>query len=622
MASQTQIQPQTESQTPFGGDGDGHFAVLRSLLPYLWPAGQWEMRARVVLALALLGASKVATIFVPILFGQAVDLLSGVEEVSAVVYLPLGVIVAYGLARILALAFAQLRDGVFARVGQRVIRTVALQVFRHLHALSLRFHLTRQTGGLSRSIERGTKAIEMLLRFSLFNVIPTAIEIILVFGILWGLLDFWIALVTMITVFAYVAFTASVTERRLIYRRRQNESDNQATSKAIDSLLNFETVKYFGNEEHEASRYDQALEAYEDASVKNQTSLAWLNTGQAVIIAVGLTAVMYMAAVGIVAGEMSIGDFVMVNTYLMQLYQPLNFFGFVYREMKQGLIDIEKMFDLLRIDAEITDEPGAPALVLNGGAVEFDGVSFAYDPRRSILHDVSFTVPAGKSVAFVGASGAGKSTIGRLLYRFYDVNAGTIRVDGQDVRAVTQESLRAAIGVVPQDTVLFNDTVYYNVSYAKPGAPPSEVEEAARLAHIHDFVMSLPDGYQTVVGERGLKLSGGEKQRVAIARTILKSPGILLFDEATSALDSHTEQEIQANLRELSAGRTTLMIAHRLSTVVDADEILVLEEGGIIERGRHAQLLAADGAYAAMWRRQQESEPDIGVDGAVQPGLA
>ena len=622
MASQTQIQPQTQPQAPIGGGADGHLAVLRSLLPYLWPVGQSEMRARVVLALVLLGASKVATIFVPILFGQAVDVLAGVEEVSAVVYLPLGVIVAYGLARILSLAFAQLRDGVFARVGQRVIRTVALQVFRHLHALSLRFHLARQTGGLSRSIERGTKAIEMLLRFSLFNVIPTAIEIILVFGILWGLLDFWIALVTMITVFAYVAFTASVTERRLIYRRRQNESDNQATTKAIDSLLNFETVKYFGNEEHEASRYDKALEAYEDASVKNQTSLAWLNTGQAVIIAVGLTSVMYMAAVGIVAGEMSIGDFVMVNTYLMQLYQPLNFFGFVYREMKQGLIDIEKMFDLLRIDAEITDEPGAPALVLNGGAVEFDGVSFAYDPRRSILHDVSFTVPAGKSVAFVGASGAGKSTIGRLLYRFYDVNAGTIRVDGQDVRAVTQESLRDAIGVVPQDTVLFNDTVYYNVSYAKPGASPSEVEEAARLAHIHDFVMSLPDGYQTVVGERGLKLSGGEKQRVAIARTILKSPGILLFDEATSALDSHTEQEIQANLRELSAGRTTLMIAHRLSTVVDADEILVLEEGGIIERGRHAQLLAADGAYAAMWRRQQESDPDTGVDGAVQPGLA
>ena len=622
MASQTQIQPQTQPQAPIGGGADGHLAVLRSLLPYLWPVGQSEMRARVVLALVLLGASKVATIFVPILFGQAVDVLAGVEEVSAVVYLPLGVIVAYGLARILSLAFAQLRDGVFARVGQRVIRTVALQVFRHLHALSLRFHLARQTGGLSRSIERGTKAIEMLLRFSLFNVIPTAIEIILVFGILWGLLDFWIALVTMITVFAYVAFTASVTERRLIYRRRQNESDNQATTKAIDSLLNFETVKYFGNEEHEASRYDEALEAYEDASVKNQTSLAWLNTGQAVIIAVGLTSVMYMAAVGIVAGEMSIGDFVMVNTYLMQLYQPLNFFGFVYREMKQGLIDIEKMFDLLRIDAEITDEPGAPALVLNGGAVEFDGVSFAYDPRRSILHDVSFTVPAGKSVAFVGASGAGKSTIGRLLYRFYDVNAGTIRVDGQDVRAVTQESLRDAIGVVPQDTVLFNDTVYYNVSYAKPGASPSEVEEAARLAHIHDFVMSLPDGYQTVVGERGLKLSGGEKQRVAIARTILKSPGILLFDEATSALDSHTEQEIQANLRELSAGRTTLMIAHRLSTVVDADEILVLEEGGIIERGRHAQLLAADGAYAAMWRRQQESDPDTGVDGAVQPGLA
>ena len=584
----------------------GQWSALRELLPYLWPVGQWEMRARVVVALLLLAGSKAAVIFVPILFGRAVDALGG-EDVSLGVFLPVGLILAYGLARVLSLGFGQLRDAVFARVGQRAIRVVALRVFRHLHGLSLRFHLMRQTGALTRSIERGTKAIEMLLRFSLFNILPTALEIILVFAILWGLLDLRIALATMVTVGVYIGFTMTVTEWRIKFRRVMNEQDNEASTRAIDSLLNFETVKYFGNEEHEAERFDGAMRGYEDASVKSQTSLALLNTGQAVVISIGLTLVMYLAAIGITDGVMTIGDFVMVNTYLIQLYQPLNFFGFVYREIKQGLVDIEKMFDLLRIEAEITDPPNAPALEFNGGDVRFDGVSFSYDRRRPILNDVCFAVPAGATVAFVGASGAGKSTIARLLYRFYDVDEGAITIDGQDIRNVSQASLRDSIGVVPQDTVLFNDSIYYNISYARPGAPPSEVEAAARLAHIHDFIMGLPDGYQTIVGERGLKLSGGEKQRVAIARTVLKDPGVLLFDEATSALDSHTEREIQNNLRELSSGRTTLMIAHRLSTIVDADEILVLDEGRIVERGRHHELLAAGRRYAQMWYRQQES---------------
>ena len=583
----------------------GSLRTLLGLLPYLWPAGEWRTRTRVSLALAMLAGSKVTLVFVPVLFGRAVDALGG-DGAAPVVALPIGLILAYGLARVLSLTFGQLRDALFARVGQRAIRTIALEVFRHLHALSLHFHLGRQTGGLSRSIERGTKSIEMLLRFGLFNVLPTLVEIALVFAVLWGLLDFRIAAVTLLTVSTYILFTVRVTEWRLQFRRRMNERDNQANTRAIDSLLNFETVKYFGNEEHEARRFDRAMAGYEDASVKSQTSLALLSIGQGVVVTIGLTLVMYMAGVGIVEGRMSVGDFVMVNTYLIQLYQPLNFFGFVYREIKQGLIDIEKMLDLLRVEADIGDAPNAPPLRLRGGEIRFEEVSFGYDDRRPIFGRLSFVVPAGATVALVGASGAGKSTIGRLLYRFYDVDEGAILIDGQDLRSVSQASLRAAIGVVPQDTVLFNDSIYYNIAYGRSDASPAQVEQAARLAHIHDFVMGLPDGYHTLVGERGLKLSGGEKQRVAIARTVLKHPNLLLFDEATSALDSRTESEIQGNLDALSRGRTTLVIAHRLSTVTGADEILVLEEGRIVERGRHSSLLQKQGRYAEMWRRQQE----------------
>jgi ATP-binding cassette subfamily B protein len=582
----------------------GNLGTLRALLPYLWPRDAWDMRLRVLAALALLAAAKVALVFIPLFYGRATDALAAGGLTLATV--PVALILGYGVARVLSLAFGELRDAVFARVGQRAIRNVALQVFRHLHRLSLAFHLTRQTGGLSRVIERGTRAIEMLLRFSLFNVIPTLLELSLVFVILWRLLDARIALLTGFTVLMYIAYTMAVTEWRLKFRREMNERDSQANTKAIDSLLNYETVKYFGNEEHEARRFDEALRGYEQASVRSQQSLALLNIGQALIVAVGLTGVMYLTGRGIAAGEMTVGDFVMANTYLMQLYQPLNFFGFVYREIKQGLIDIEKMFDLLSIAAEVADQPGAGELLPGPGEVRFEEISFAYDARRTVIENVSLTIPAGHTVALVGASGSGKSTLGRLLYRFYDVTGGAVTIDGQDLREVTQDSARAAIGVVPQDTVLFNDTIYYNIAYGRPNASPVEVERAARLAHIHDFVMGLPDGYQTAVGERGLKLSGGEKQRVAIARAIMKAPRILIFDEATSALDSHTEQEIQDNLRELAQGRTTLVIAHRLSTVIDADEIVVLDQGRVVERGSHAALLARGGPYAALWRRQQE----------------
>ena len=587
----------------------GSLKTLRSLFPYLWPRGQLEIRVRVIIALLLLAAAKGALVFVPILYGKAVDHLTDPS-----VSLALGLIVGYGVARVLSIAFGELRDAVFAKVGQRVIRTVALQVFKHLHKLSLNFHLGRETGGLSRSIERGVRAIEMLLRLSLFNIIPTLIEITLVFVILWRLLDFTVAFVTIVLVVLYIAYTMLVTEWRIKFRRQMNEQDNQANTKAIDSLLNFETVKYFGNEELEERRYDKALAGYENAAVKSLTSLSVLNIGQALIISIGLTVVMLITGQDIVDGTLTVGGFVMANTYLMQLYQPLNFFGFVYREIKQTLIDIEKMFGLLSVEIEIPDAPNAKPLVLSGGAVEFDNVTFGYDPRRAILENFSFTVPAGKSVAFVGHSGAGKSTVSRLLYRFYDADAGAIKIDGQNLREVTQTSLRAAIGVVPQDTVLFNDTLYYNINYGRPNASPAETEQAARHAHIHDFIMGLPDGYQTMVGERGLKLSGGERQRVAIARTILKDPGILLFDEATSALDSHTEQEIQRNLRELARGHTTLYIAHRLSTIAHADEIVVLENGRILESGTHNLLLEKNGAYASMWQRQQEDERADGIE--------
>nr|WP_246116890.1 ABC transporter ATP-binding protein/permease [Denitrobaculum tricleocarpae] len=590
-------------------------ATLRNLLPYLWPAGRNDLRLRVLIALGLMVGAKVTTVYVPLLLRSAVDRLSpgggasaaNLVESEPLIVLPLGLLLAYGLARILGVAFAQVRDAVFSKVAQHAIRQVALQTFEHLHRLSLRFHLDRQTGGLTRAIDRGTKGIEFLLFFVLFNILPTILEILFVSGILWYLFDWRFAAVTLVTILLYVFLTFVITEWRIKLRRRMNDADNDANTKSIDSLLNFETVKYFGNERHETRRFDTALQSYEKAAVDSRVSLSALNSGQAIVISIGVVAIMVMAAMGVVAGVMTLGDFVMVNAYLIQLAMPLNLLGTVYREIKQSLIDMEVMFNLLHTGAEILDRPDAKPLLPEGGEVVFRNVSFGYDARRPILRGVDFTVPAGKTVAIVGPSGAGKSTISRLLFRFYDVTEGQILIDGQDLRAVTQDSLRASIGIVPQDTVLFNDTVYYNIAYGRPSATREEVEAAAKLARIHEFVRGLPDGYDSIVGERGLKLSGGEKQRVAIARTILKGPAILLFDEATSALDTRTERAIQNSLNEVSRDRTTLVIAHRLSTVVDADEIIVLEAGRIVERGQHENLLDREGHYATMWRRQQES---------------
>jgi ATP-binding cassette, subfamily B, heavy metal transporter len=595
-----------------GASGD--FVTMRSLLPYLWPRDAFGLRVRVIISLVLLALAKITTVAVPVFLKYAVDALTipangeGVSAKTIAIAVPVGMLVAYGAARVLSLGFKELQGAVFAKVAERAIRQAGVKTFRHIHALALRFHLDRRTGGLSRAIERGTKGIEYVLRMMLFIIVPTMFEIIMVVALLWALFDEWFAFVTALTIVGYVVWTLIITEWRIKFRRSMNDSDSEAHTKAIDSLINYETVKYFGNEEHEARRFDQALESYEKAAVTAKTSLSILNTGQGAIIAGGVTIIMIMAGHGVTGGTMTVGDFVLVNTYLLQLYLPLNFLGSSYREIKHSLIDMEQMFSLLSEEAEVTDPPEAPELSINGAEVEFRDVSFSYDPKRPILKDVSFRVPAGKSVAIVGPSGAGKSTISRLLFRFYDTTTGSVLIDGQDTRNVTQSSWRAAIGIVPQDTVLFNDTIYYNIAYGRPGATREEVEQAARLASIHDFISALPEGYEAVVGERGLKLSGGEKQRVAIARTILKRPSIFLFDEATSSLDTHTEKEIQESLKQVSSGRTTLIIAHRLSTVVDADEIIVLEDGRIAERGNHAQLLAMNGPFAAMWERQQETE--------------
>ncbi len=593
--------------------------TLRTLLPYLWPKGEFGSHVRVVLAVVFLIAAKAATVLVPIVYSRAVDALA--PKNAPMLALPVALIVGYGLLRVASAGFAEMRDAVFAAVQQRTVRRVAVQTFEHLHRLSLRFHLDRQTGGLSRAIERGTTGIDNVLRLAVFNIIPTLLEVGMVTVILWRIFDWRFATVTLLAVGAYLAFTLSFTNWRVKFRRTMNENDSEAQSKAIDSLLNYETVKYFGNEAHEARRFDDSWARYERAAVKSQVTLNMLNLGQAAIIAGGLALVMLMAASGVRGGAMTVGKFVLVNTYLMQLYQPLNFLGFVYREIKQGLVDMEQMFRLLEAPAEVIDKPGAGALAAHlseqrAGEVTFSDVQFAYRPDRQILKDISFTIPAGGSLAIVGPTGAGKSTISRLLFRFYDVTSGEIRIDGQDVRDITQDSLRAAIGVVPQDTVLFNDTIRYNIAYGRPGASQEQIEHAARMAQVHDFVQRLPEGYDTRVGERGLKLSGGEKQRVAIARTILKDPRILILDEATSALDTHTEQEIQAALRAVARHRTTLTIAHRLSTVIDADQIIVLDHGRIVERGKHAELLARDGVYGRMWARQAEQAEHEGSPAA------
>ena len=602
-----------EAQGPLPDDNvrrQSDFDVLRSLMPFLWPKGDLEIRARVVVALLAIVAAKIAIVFVPYFLKLAVDALE-----SDIVALPLWIILAYGGARLLSLVFGQVRDAVFAKVGVRAVRKSALAILEHLHRLSLRFHLQRQTGGLSRSIERGTIAIQSLLSITLFNLFPTLFEVGLVTVILWGAFNGLFAAITFATVLIYVLFTAYTTEWRLKFRREMNQLDYQANTRAIDSLLNYETVKAFGNEILETQEYDTVMGEYERAAVRTQESLALMNIGQSVIISIGVTILMVMAGVGVVNGTMSQGDFVMVNTYMLQLAQPLNFFGFVYRNIKQALVDLEKMFDLLDEVPEVKDKADAKSLTVAGGRIRFDDVAFSYDPRRPILKGVSFEVPEGKMVAIVGPTGSGKSTIGRLLFRMYDISSGVITVDGQDIAAVTQDSLRAAIGIVPQDTVLFNNTIAYNLAYAKSGADQNAIEQAAQMAHVHEFIQSLPDGYQTLVGERGLKLSGGEKQRVAIARVILKGSPILLFDEATSALDTHTEKEIQANLAEVSEGRTTVVIAHRLSTIIDADEILVLEDGEVVERGTHTELLEKGGSYASAWRRQQKSFSDgPGID--------
>jgi len=574
--------------------------TVRTLFPYLM-----EFKGRVVLAMTMLVLAKLANVAVPLVLKEIVDAMN---KPKAMLMVPVFLVVGYGLLRLFSTLFGELRDAVFAKVTQRAIRRVALKLFVHLHNLSLRFHLERQTGGVSRDIERGTKGISFLLNFMLFNILPTLLEIGLVAAILFSKYSPWFAVITFATLVVYIIFTLFITEWRMVFRRTMNDMDSKANTRAIDSLLNYETVKYFGNEGYEASRYDEHLTSWETAAVRNQTSLAALNSGQSVIIAIGVTALMLLAADGVVKGTMTLGDLVLVNVFMLQLYMPLHFLGFVYREIKHSLADMEKMFRLLGEHREIEDAPDAVTLKVDRAAVRFDQVAFCYDPDRQILFDVSFDIPAGHTIAVVGASGAGKSTLSRLLFRFYDVNSGRILIDGQDIRKVTQASLRAAIGIVPQDTVLFNDNIYYNIAYGRPDATREEVLQAARSAHIHTFIESLPQGYDTMVGERGLKLSGGEKQRVAIARAILKNPAILIFDEATSALDSKSEKAIQDELRNVARDRTTLVIAHRLSTIVDAQQILVMDKGCIVERGTHRELLAQQGVYAQMWSLQQQED--------------
>ena len=594
----------------------GQITVLRELLPYIWPEGRWDLHARVILAFVALVFAKVITLAVPIAYKNAVDFLTGEtgsdaspgDDVLGLAIVPIMLIVAYGVGRVLMVLFAQARDVIFTAVSQNAVRQLANRTFRHLHRLSLRFHLERRTGGLNRVIERGVAGVDTILRMAVLNSIPTVVELVMIAGLFAWYFGWLYVAVLVAMVAGYVWFTFFATEKRIAIRRDMNESDTEANSKAVDSLLNFETVKYFGNEALEAQRFDASMARYEKAAIRTYTTLGFLNSGQAVIFSTGMIACMLLAARDVTLGVLTVGDFVMINALLIQLFMPLNFMGMVYREIKQGLIDMETMFALLKEPAEIADRPGAKPLRVEKGAISFDNVSFAYDKGRPILKNVSFEVSAGKMVAIVGPSGAGKSTISRILFRFYELNEGKVAIDGQNINDVTQVSLRAAIGVVPQDTVLFNDTIEYNVRYGRPDASLAEVREAARLGQIHEFIMTLPQGYDSLVGERGLKLSGGEKQRVAIARTILKSPPILMLDEATSALDSHTEKEIQDALDQVARNRTSLVIAHRLSTIVHADNIIVLDRGTIVEQGRHAELLAQGGLYASLWARQREAD--------------
>ncbi len=574
--------------------------VIRSLLPYLW-----DFRWRVALALTFLITAKVANIGVPLLLKELVDTL---DKSKAILVVPFALLAAYGLLRLSSTLFAELRDIVFVKVTQRAVRRVALSVFRHLHALSLRFHLDRHTGGVTRDIERGSRGISTLMSFMLFSVIPIILEITLVTILLARKFDIWFVIITLSAILLYIVATISITEWRTVHRRQMNEMDSKANTKAIDSLLNYETVKYFGNEEYEAGRYDKNLQSYEAAATKSEISLGLLNVAQSCVIATAVTLLMWRASDGVVKGELTLGDLVMVNALLIQLYIPLNFLGTMYREIKQALTDMEKMFRLLGENREIADKPDAKSLIVQGANIKFDHVNFGYDTKRQILFDVSFEVPAGHTVAVVGASGAGKSTLSRLLFRFYDINSGSISIDGQDIRDVTQASVRASLGIVPQDTVLFNDTIRYNIGYGRPGATEAEIEDAARRAHVSGFIERLPDKWQAMVGERGLKLSGGEKQRVAIARTLLKNPAIMIFDEATSALDSATEKSIQTELRDIAKDRTTLVIAHRLSTIIDADQILVMDLDRIVERGNFRELIEQNGKFAEMWRLQQQEE--------------